>query len=141
MLRTFSDNPTCRHIVFGGCHDAGYLLNFEPFKHNFIKASRFTLLETTPAYTGFNALTNFRRTRFDNVFRAEQLPETVRPPNGNGYSAPLPTAQNFVRPIATNTSSSPSVTPKGSVASPAPSVSSTPAPEPKETSEDSSWGK
>jgi hypothetical protein len=46
MLRTFSINPTCRHIIFGGCHDAGYLLNLEQFKHNESKAARITLLES-----------------------------------------------------------------------------------------------
>ncbi|KAF2266099.1 hypothetical protein CC78DRAFT_615404 [Lojkania enalia] len=75
MLRTFSDNPTCKHIVFGGCHDAGYLLNLDQYKHNEAKASRITLLETTPAQQGFAKLPNFKKTQFDTVFRWEPLPD------------------------------------------------------------------
>src|SRR4051794_37516960 len=86
MLRTFSDNPTCQHIVFGGCHDAGYLLNLEHFKHNTAKASRITLLETTPAYRGFAELSNFKRARFDNVFKSEPLPDF------------MPTTTTFTQP-------------------------------------------
>ncbi|KAJ4369862.1 hypothetical protein N0V83_005626 [Neocucurbitaria cava] len=80
MLRTFSDNPTCRHIIFGGCHDAGYLLNLEHFKHNPSKAARITLLETTPAYRGFAELSNFTRARFDDVFKTGPLPDYAPPP-------------------------------------------------------------
>lgn len=75
MLRTFSDNPTCRHIVFGGCHDAGYLLNLDQYKHNATKAAHITLLESTPAWKGFQELPNFRRVKFDHVFRSTELPE------------------------------------------------------------------
>lgn len=80
MLRTFSDNPTCRHIIFGGCHDAGYLLNLDQYKHNALKAAHITLLESTPAWRGFSELPNFRRARFDNVFRNTELPESVYRP-------------------------------------------------------------
>ncbi|KAL5419088.1 hypothetical protein PMIN03_000617 [Paraphaeosphaeria minitans] len=85
MLRTFSDNPTCRHIIFGGCHDAGYLLNLDQYKHHAHKAARITLLESTPAWRGFAELPNFRRMRFDNVFRNTELPEY-------GYTVPRPYA-------------------------------------------------
>jgi hypothetical protein len=101
MLRTFSDNPTCRHIVFGGCHDAGYLLNLEHFKHNMLKASRITLLETTPAYRGFTDLANFKRARFDHVFKNEALPDYAPPPS-NGFAqmtmqSPVLSSPSFAR--------------------------------------------
>ncbi|KAH7073765.1 hypothetical protein BKA63DRAFT_566941 [Paraphoma chrysanthemicola] len=119
MLRTFSDNPTCRHIIFGGCHDAGYLLNLEQFKHNELKAAQITLLETTPAYRGFVDLpAHFKRARFDDVFRPQPLPEstpTTFAPNPNVFApvavAPPPPAQSpslFRAP--TNPSPRPSVT-------------------------------
>lgn len=76
MLRTFTDNPTCKHIIFGGCHDTGYLLNLDQYKHNPAKASRITLLETTPMARGFAELPNFQQTRFDRVFRNTPLPES-----------------------------------------------------------------
>ncbi|KAL1602556.1 hypothetical protein SLS60_005972 [Paraconiothyrium brasiliense] len=95
MLRTFSDNPTCRHIIFGGCHDAGYLLNLDQYKHHAAKAARITLLESTPAWRGFAELPNFRRTRFDNVFRNTELPDygsyvprSIAPAQSN-ISAPM----------------------------------------------------
>jgi hypothetical protein len=89
MLRTFSDNPTCRHIIFGGCHDAGYLLNLEQFKHNEQKAARISLLETTPAYRGFADLALFKRARFDSVFKSEPLPDSA----GSNFTA---TSNTFV---------------------------------------------
>ncbi|KAF2118679.1 hypothetical protein BDV96DRAFT_487270 [Lophiotrema nucula] len=75
MLRTFSDNPTCKHIIFGGCHDQGYLLNLDQYKHDQRKAERITLLETTASARGFAELPNFKKTRFDSVFRYDPLPE------------------------------------------------------------------
>jgi hypothetical protein len=118
MLRTFSDNPTCKHIIFGGCHDAGYLLNLDQYKHNPQKAARITLLESTPAYRGFTDLPNFVRTRFDGVFRTQPLPESypysqapVQPSSTaafqplmrtmtNGSSSPGPGLMNITTPAA-----------------------------------------
>ncbi|KAF1828438.1 hypothetical protein BDW02DRAFT_512283 [Decorospora gaudefroyi] len=144
MLRTFSDNPTCRHIIFGGCHDAGYLLNLEHFKHNMLKASRITLLETTPAYRGFTDLANFKRARFDDVFRSEPLPEHISPPsNGFGYMSVQSPAQSspqpLVRTITNNTSTSPTMTPRTSVASPSPSATPVSAATTTGSNGDSSW--
>lgn len=143
MLRTFSDNPTCRHIIFGGCHDAGYLLNLDQFKHNEVKAGHITLLETTPAYKGFLELPNFKRARFDSVFRTEPLPE---PPSSsalatqlNGSASQMPTQNSSVLRSLTN-KSSPRISPKPSVSSLSPSttVSSMTSP-PTEANGNSSW--
>jgi hypothetical protein len=143
MLRTFSDNPTCRHIIFGGCHDAGYLLNLEQFKHNELKAARITLLETTPVFRGFADLSHFRRARFDSVFKSEPLPESVSsnfvtttntfvPP----ASAPAPTQSPGVSRTVTNPSPKPSV----SVSSPSPNTPPSSVTGPPETNGDASWG-
>jgi hypothetical protein len=144
MLRTFSDNPTCRHIIFGGCHDSGYTLNLEHFKHNMSKASRITLLETTPAHKGFIDLANFKRARFDDVFRNEPLPESAPPVNGFGQpsvqSPVQSTVQPFPRSMTNNTNTSPTPTPRTSVASPSPSVTPVSAVTPAESNGDSSWG-
>jgi hypothetical protein len=144
MLRTFSDNPTCRHIIFGGCHDAGYLLNLEQFKHNEQKAARITLLETTPAFRGFTDLSHFQRARFDSVFKSEPLPE-LTPSMFVASANTFPPAANAAPPVqspglfrtATNTSPRPSV----SVSNPSPNTppSSVTGP-PTETNGDSSWG-
>lgn len=143
MLRTFSDNPTCRHIIFGGCHDAGYLLNLDQFKHNEAKASRITLLETTPAHRGFTDLPNFKRVNFDSVFRNEPLPDSApvpAPVNNTTLAAaqsPPPSAQPCITRSSTNkTPPAPAVLPPAvspSPSTPAPSITAT------ESSEDSSW--
>ncbi|KAF2016462.1 hypothetical protein BU24DRAFT_450977 [Aaosphaeria arxii CBS 175.79] len=79
MLRTFGDNPTCKHIIFAGSHDSGYLLNLDQYKHDLTKASRITLLESTEPARGFAELPNFHRARFDAVFRTNPLPDYVPP--------------------------------------------------------------
>ncbi|KAF2627044.1 hypothetical protein BU25DRAFT_411148 [Macroventuria anomochaeta] len=140
MLRTFSDNPTCRHIIFGGCHDAGYLLNLDQFKHNEAKASRITLMESTPAYRGFAELPNFKRANFDDVFRNEPLPDSAPAINTTVTAAhiPPPSAQSpiIMRSLTNRTPPAASVLPavvSPSPSTPAPSVSAT------ESSEDSTW--
>lgn len=146
MLRTFSDNPTCRHIIFGGCHDAGYLLNLDQFKHNEQKANRITLLESTPAYRGFVDLPNFRRARFDQVFRTGQLPDFAPAVNASFPQQPptQPTKQQQPPPglsrAPTMNKTPPIVTPAPRTISPAPSTpaSSVTAP-PTESSEDLSY--
>ncbi|OCK74858.1 C-x8-C-x5-C-x3-H type zinc finger protein [Lepidopterella palustris CBS 459.81] len=74
MLRLFISNHSCKHIIFGGCHDNGYLPNLDPWKHDSKISSRITLLESTPAQLGFTNL-NFNTVRFDSVFRSDPLPE------------------------------------------------------------------
>ena len=135
MLRTFSDNPTCRHIIFGGCHDAGYLLNFEHFKHDMVKASQITLMETTPAYKGYAELHNFKRARFDDVFKSEPLPDYAPPTNGFGQLAVQPPNRSNTN----KTNPSPPMIP-GSATSPSPSVTPLSADTPAESNKDSSFG-
>jgi hypothetical protein len=141
MLRTFSDNPTCRHIIFGGCHDAGYLLNLEQFKHNEHKAARVTLLETTPAFRGFTELAHFKRARFEDVFRSEQLPESMPLPFVNTTNSFIPPAASAPTPIH-----SPGLLRTNTNQSPRPSVSNTsPSTPPSsvggtESNGDASWG-
>ncbi|KAF9701721.1 hypothetical protein EKO04_000380 [Ascochyta lentis] len=139
MLRTFSDNPTCRHIIFGGCHDAGYLLNLDQFKHNEAKASRITLLESTPAYRGFAELPNFKRANFEDVFRSDPLPESAPAINtamSAAQSAP-PSAQSPLVMRSLTNKTPPTASVAARVASPSPS---TPAPSVSATeSSEDSW--
>ena len=146
MLRTFSDNPTCRHIIFAGCHDSGYLTNLDQFKHNETKANRITLLETTPAFVGFSELPNFKRARFDDVFRKEPLPDSAPAPThapvvNNAVAAAQvssPSAQPSSAPRALAERTPPAMSPSPAVRSPAPG---TPAPSVSATdsSEESTW--
>lgn len=143
MLRTFSANPTCRHIIFGGCHDAGYLLNLEQFKHDESKAARITLLETTPAYRGFAELSYFPRARFENVFKSESLPDSTSSgyvANTNAFvpaaNTPTPAQSPGLFRTTTNPSPRPSV-PSASPNTPPSSVTGGSTP----SNGDSSWGK
>lgn len=126
--------------MFGGCHDSGYLLNLDQLNYNELSAARITLLETTPAHKGFVELANFKRVRFENVFRSEPLPDG--PPltygtNGNSFVPPTSATPPTQPPalFRTNTNQSP----RPSVSSPSPqtppsSVSG------KENNGDASWG-
>jgi hypothetical protein len=143
MLRTFSENPTCRHIIFGGCHDAGYLLNLEQFKHNETKAARITLLETTPAFRGFADLSHFQRARFESVFKSEPLPDTSSTIIGsaNTFAPVTSSAPPVQSPGIFRTVTNPSPRTSVSVSSPAPNTppSSVTGP-PTEANGDPSWG-
>jgi hypothetical protein len=72
MFRFHLANKQCKHILFGGCHDNGYLTILEQYKHDNETSARITLLETIPAQSGFYTL-NLRMTRFPSVFRSEPL--------------------------------------------------------------------
>ncbi|CAI6328037.1 unnamed protein product [Periconia digitata] len=139
MLRTFSNNPTCKHIVFGACHDAGYLLNLEEYKHDERKAARITLLESTPAYRGFAELSNFHRTRFDGVFRNQALPDwnpsmqTFVPPAPMNNQLYRTTRQNSDSPIPVSSSNTPTTS--------SPTTTASSLATPVNGSGDSSWAK
>lgn len=75
MFRIFLHNMQCRHIIFGGCHDNGYIPNLEPFKREEEIARRITLLEATPAQPGFRSL-GYEMTSFSAVFRNDPLPDS-----------------------------------------------------------------
>ena len=60
-----------RHVFFGPCHDNGYLVVLERYKHDY--ASRLTLIETRPAEPGFIDL-GFQRVQFPRIFRSDNLP-------------------------------------------------------------------
>ncbi|KAF2139644.1 uncharacterized protein K452DRAFT_289641 [Aplosporella prunicola CBS 121167] len=74
MLRLFISNIQCKHIIFGGCHDNGYLVALDPYKNDPVAANRISLLETTPAQPAFTGL-KFKNARFESVFRLDELPE------------------------------------------------------------------
>lgn len=102
------------------------------------KASRITLLETTPAYRGYGDLSNFKRACFNDVFKDEPLPEhapstnihtrsPVQPPVQIPVRAPIEmpaqaSAQSIVQtPTISRSQTSPTVTSKPEVVAPSPS--------------------
>lgn len=75
-------NLHCKHVIFGPCHDKGYIVELRPFLLEKSISNRLTLLETTLPPRDFQEL-SFRRVKFTNVFRSELLPDgppTVSPP-------------------------------------------------------------
>lgn len=71
MFRIFLGNKQCKHIIFAGCHDNGYLNILRSLIHDPEKSQRITLLETLPAQPGFKAL-NFNMISFPQIFKTEQ---------------------------------------------------------------------
>ncbi len=154
MFRLFVSNVHCKHIIFGGCHDNGYLPNLEPYKRDESVASRMTLLETTPAARNYSSLA-FPIVCFSSVFRTEELPEArplpayqtpeSRPPQpyqapevraALSYQAPVFTPQaasqaNILTPQSAPPGNifTPQSTPQGNVFSP-PASSPKPTPQP-----------
>jgi hypothetical protein len=64
----------CKHVIFGGCHDNGYLPTLDPYKRDQNTAPRISLLETLPIQPGFTQL-GFKVVQFPTVFRSDPLPD------------------------------------------------------------------
>ncbi|KAI4759512.1 hypothetical protein E4T52_08346 [Aureobasidium sp. EXF-3400] len=73
-LRLFLPNMQCKHVIFGGCHDNGYLPTLDPYKRDQDTAPRISLLETLPIQPGFTQL-GFKVVQFPTVFRSDPLPD------------------------------------------------------------------
>src|SRR5690242_9305118 len=99
MLRAFVDNPTCKHIIFGGCHDAGYLVSLDQYKHDPEKVARITLLKSTSSHPGFNDLP-FQPICFDDVFRNKPLPEGPNVAHSRQPGQLAPTAASVTPPAS-----------------------------------------
>jgi len=92
----------CRHILFGGSTDTGYVRQLIPHAMDEHVCKRITLLEGPKFEKGFADLVRRVRThRFDSVFRTEKLDTTSRkvsfsrtPPRSPGPApkSPLPVA-------------------------------------------------
>lgn len=95
MFRLFFQNVQCKHIIFGGCHDNGYIPKYvlcnknsalthslseslEQYSHDPTAKDRISLLESTTAEYGYQSL-GFNIIRFRPVFRSEPLPESHFP--------------------------------------------------------------
>ncbi|KAI9721854.1 MAG: hypothetical protein M1828_004949 [Chrysothrix sp. TS-e1954] len=87
MFRLFASNVHCKQIIFGGCHDNGYLNDLEPIKRNKDIADKMTLLETTPAQWQFKSL-GFPIVRFSSVFRDNDLPSRYGAMQHQAYKQP-----------------------------------------------------
>ncbi|OHF03726.1 C-x8-C-x5-C-x3-H type zinc finger protein [Colletotrichum orchidophilum] len=99
MLRVMVRITQCKHIFFGPCHDNGYLPVLEPYKLDDKVASKFTLIETTPAEEGFKHL-KFQRVIFKSVFMSEKLPDRFQRPSITSMPPPPPPSSTITIPTA-----------------------------------------
>lgn len=79
MFRIFLANKQCKHIIFAGLHDKGYLNTLKPYEHDSDTSSRITLLETLPAEDEYKEL-GLKLISFNNVFRRNSLLQASSPP-------------------------------------------------------------
>jgi hypothetical protein len=117
MFRIFLANKQCKHIIFAGLHDNGYLNILKPYEHDSDTASRITLLETLPAQKEYRTL-GLKLVSFDNVFRKNAFyqvssppkrainprPTTITPPSTT--PSPGPTSASNLKPGLAQTDSS-----------------------------------
>ncbi|KAI1804740.1 hypothetical protein F4811DRAFT_552610 [Daldinia bambusicola] len=99
-LRLMVHNLQCKHIIFGPCHDKGYIVELRPYQLETSVCNKISLLETTQPPREFSELV-FRRVRFNDVFRSELLPEgwlPPTPPPSTGKPAPV-TPTSAAKPI------------------------------------------
>ncbi|KAI0380210.1 hypothetical protein F5Y04DRAFT_257721 [Hypomontagnella monticulosa] len=109
MLRLMANNLQCKHIIFGPCHDKGYIVELRPYQLEPTVSYRLSLLETTLAPYDFKELL-FRRVKFADVFRSEFLPgspiassaplPSTKTPNGSSFASMLRTPTPSPSPLA-----------------------------------------
>ena len=90
----------CKHVLFGPCHDNGYLPVLEEYKRNEAFASRFSLISGTAPGPGFRQL-GLAIDKYDEIFRTSNLvpPPSASPPStisSPRSSTPLPTPVSSV---------------------------------------------
>ena len=77
----FAENRHCKHIIFGGCHDNGYVPFLDPYSKD---ALHTTLLETGAPAREFKSLP-FQTSKFPLVFSSNTVPAT-HPTTGTGLN-------------------------------------------------------
>ncbi|KAL9094470.1 MAG: hypothetical protein Q9165_003320 [Trypethelium subeluteriae] len=118
FFRLFIQNIQCKHIIFGGTHDNGYLPNLDPYKRDALAAKRITLLQFATVQPGFREL-NFPVVRFDSVFRPTGLPDrpfgvSASPVHGVASAMERQPSNNSNALIPTNVTPSAAGDPKNS---------------------------
>ncbi|KAL8810438.1 MAG: hypothetical protein Q9223_007757 [Gallowayella weberi] len=81
QLSLFINNSYCKHIMLGVAHDNGYVPALDPYKNNPAAVSRIALIEPLHLGWEFSKLP-FEVTRFESLFRSQELPNDRVPPKG-----------------------------------------------------------
>lgn len=102
--------PHCKHIIFGPCHDTGYVTVLESYR---LYTPKITLLETTPAHARFREL-GYKLASFKEVFRSDPLlgPNTAIKKTA---SSTTPSMSRYPTPTTTQPKSTWASSAKGSI--------------------------
>ncbi|KAM0626526.1 hypothetical protein ACHAQG_002442 [Verticillium nonalfalfae] len=79
LLRLFHKNPTCRHVIFGACHDNGYVRELEKRFPSPEARDRLTLLESFQVGREYRSLGVSKTVRMESIFRTDFLSGPVSP--------------------------------------------------------------
>ncbi|RDW68759.1 uncharacterized protein DSM5745_08519 [Aspergillus mulundensis] len=77
VFKQFITNPTCRHVVFGACHDNGYVRLLEKYQQGAV-TEKVTLLYPFDVGREFDGL-GFRSTRMESLFRTKPFGKPPAP--------------------------------------------------------------
>ncbi|KAL4914636.1 hypothetical protein BDW62DRAFT_213286 [Aspergillus aurantiobrunneus] len=77
VFKQFIANPTCRHVVFGACHDNGYARTLENHQQGDV-AKKISLLYPFEIGGEFASL-KFQSTKLEDVFRTEPVNQRQSP--------------------------------------------------------------
>lgn len=76
MFRLFVDNPQCKHIFFGGCHDEDYMSMLAPYRN---ETNRITLIKAAKTNPEFEGL-GLSLKELPSVFMSTSIEERPLPP-------------------------------------------------------------
>ncbi|CAF3487073.1 unnamed protein product, partial [Fusarium graminearum] len=101
-FKQFVKNPTCRHIIFGACHDNSYVRLLEDYCHDDSVVDRVTMLH------GFSVGREFRDLRFksfkmEDVFKAAPLQDVASSPES---SASVPSSSTWASMVGSEVDAS-----------------------------------
>lgn len=82
VLQHFKDNPSCKHIVLGSCHDNGYVSLLEAIAPDEPVRERITLLKSFQMGRQFDNLP-FKSITFESLFRDQPFPTAIQPPDSD----------------------------------------------------------
>ncbi|KAF2730556.1 hypothetical protein EJ04DRAFT_473585 [Polyplosphaeria fusca] len=83
VLQHFQDNPCCKHIVLGSCHDNGYVCNLDVIRSESSFHDRITLLKSFQTGRDYSHLP-FKSIRLPSLFRTQAFSAPAPPAIENG---------------------------------------------------------
>ncbi|KAL2682340.1 hypothetical protein Neosp_006790 [[Neocosmospora] mangrovei] len=100
-FKQFVGNPTCRHVIFGACHDNSYVRLLEDYANDDSVVERVTLLHGFAVGREFRQL-GFKSMTMDGVFREGPV-QTERPqmrqPQPTSQPAPVSTTPTWATAV------------------------------------------